>query len=254
MNINYGFSNNLLNRSDPGGYSVGQFNRESGSYSKTENADITIITDDGDRVTISSDRSMDANYSSYIGLLRSGSSMAKAQGYEYQNQLHSNFTMSIVGDLDSEEYDDIMSALETIDSVMEIAFTINVDDLQAVTEKLGGLDSLSGLSASIEVTESVNYEKTQSVVSDSEPEGRGHKGHDCPDKLDHALVKILDSGKNHGKANGHIKHLMNEYLAGLLDSMSEKSGKKEQIHKAGEIIKDMIMDRLGEKTGDLNPT
>ena len=248
MNTEYGFSNNFLNKYDFGGYTTGQFNYTSGKYAKTENADITIITDDGDRVTISSGRSMEASYSSYSGLLRSGSSLVEAEGYEYQSRMHNNFSMSISGDLDSEEYEDIISALETIDSVMKSAASGNMADLQSIAEEFGGLESLSGLTASIRMEESMSYEQVRSVVSEAnEPDAGGNKGHGKADKLDHALRRILHSGKKHGKARGKVKHLVDDYLSQLLDSFSKKPGANQQNRKAGELIKDMIMNRLDEK-------
>lgn len=249
MNTDYGFSNNLLNRSDPGGYYAGQFNWASGSYAKTENADITIVTDDGDRVTISSDRSIEANYSSYSGILRSGSSSAKAEGYVYQSRLRSNLSLSITGELDSEEYDDIISALKTIESVMKGPLSGNIDDMQSMAEKFKELDSLSGLSARIRVEESMSYEQGQAQVSGSDDSmNKDRKDLNAAKKVDHALDRILASGKKSGKAPGRLKHLMDAYLSGLLDSDAKKPGKNHQGRGAGERMKDMIMNRLDEKT------
>lgn len=255
MNTDYGLSNNFLSKYDFGGYATGQFNYTSGSYAKNENADITIVTDDGDRVTISSDMSMESSYTSYSGLLRSGSSSVKAAGYEYQSQLQSNFSMSILGNLDDEEYDDIISALKTIDSVMESVSSGNIVDLQSIAEEFGELESLSGLSASIQVEESMSYQKARSLISEvNEPEDREHKGHRRADKLDHALDRILHSGKKHGKGHGKVKHLMNDYLSQMLDSFSKKPEKSKHSHEAGELMKDLIMNRLAEKADIINPS
>ncbi len=248
MNTTFGFSNNLLGRSDPGGYPVGQFNWASASYTKTENTDIMIVTNDGDRVTISSDSNMEANYSSYSGLLRSGSSSVKAEGYSYKNQLGSNLSLSITGNLDSEEYDDIMAAVKTIESTMEGAFSGNMDEMQALADKFKELDSLSGLSASVKVEESVHYEQGQAQVSGSDDSaGKDLKGVRDAKKIDHALDKIMGSGKRHGKAYGRVRKLMDNYLSGLLDSFSQKAEKNHQGGKTGEIMKGMIMNRLGKK-------
>ena len=248
MNTDYGFSNNFLNKYNFGGYSTGQFNYASGSYAKRENADITIITDDGDRVTISSDTSMESSYASYSGLVRSGSSKVKAEGYKYQSQLRSNFSMSIVGALDSEEYDDIISALKTIDSVMESVSSGNMVDLQSIAEKFGEIESLSGLRASIQIEESMSYKQVQSEIYETnDQDGRENKGHNRADKLDHALDRILHSGKKHGKGHGKVKHLMDDYLSEMLDSFLKKSEKNEYSGEAGELMKDMIMNRLAEK-------
>ena len=255
MNIDYGFSNNLLNKCDFGEYSTGQFKYAASNYAKTENADITIITDDGDRVTISSDTSMESSYSSYSGLLRSGSSSVKVEGYEYQSQRRNNFSMSIVGDLDSEEYDDIVSALKTIDPVMESVSSGNMVDLQSIAEKFGGLESLSGFTASVQVEESMSYEQAQTVVSEvDEKEVRDNKGLRHADKLDHALDSILHSAKKYGKGHGRVKHLMNDYLSEMLDSFTKKSEKNKHNREAGELLKDLIMNRMAEKADIENPS
>ena len=254
MNTTFGFSNNLLGRSGPGGYPVGQLNWASTSYTKTENTDITIVTDDGDRITISSDRNMEANYSSYSGLLRSGSSSVKAEGYSYKSQLSSNLTLSITGDLDSEEYDDIMAAVKTIESAMEGAFSGNMDDMQSMADKFKEFDSLSGLSASIKIEESVNYEQGQAQVSGgNDTAGKDMKGLEDAKKIDHALDRIMGSGKEHGKAYGRVRHLMNDYLSGLLDLFSKKAEKNLKGSKAGETMKNMIMNRLGKKAETGSP-
>ena len=249
MNTDYGLSNNLLNKYDFGGYSTGMFNYTSASYSKTENADITIVTDDGDRVTISTDTGMESGYTSYSGLLRSGSLSARAEGYEFQSRMHSNFSMSISGDLDSQEYEDIISALKTIDSIMESVSSGNMVDLQAIAEEFGGLESLSGLTASIQVQESMSYEQVQAAVSGVNEPAVDNESKNLPNtkKLDDALSGILNSGKKHGKSQGKMRQLMDGYLSALLDSFSRKSGKKQYSHEAGELIKNMIMDRLSDE-------
>ena len=248
MNTDYGFSNNLLNKYDFGGYSTGMFNYASASYSKTENADITIVTDDGDRVTISTDTGMESGYTSYSGLLRSGSSSARAEGYDYQSRMHSNFSMSISGDLDSQEYEDIISALKTIDSVMEGISSGNMVDLQAIAEEFGGLESLSGLTASIQVQESMSYEQVQSAVAGvNEPAVDNESNNQTnTEKLDDALSGILNSGKKHGKSHGKMRQLMDGYLSALLDSFSGKSSEKHHNLEAGKLLKNMIMNRLSE--------
>lgn len=254
MNAINAFSDHYLSRYNSGEY-LSQFKSVSSTSVERENADITIITDDGDKVTISTNKSMESSYSSYSSLLRSDGSLIKADGYEYQSQMHSNFAMSIVGDLDSKEYDDIMTALNAIDAVVKSAFSGNMDALQAMAETFGGLDSLSSLSASIQVEKFVSYEQTQSVVSGSNDPMRKEK-EDFKDarKLDHALAKILNSGKKTGKSSGEIKHHMDDYLSGLLDMFSWKTGGNHQSRKAGELIKDMIMESLLGKAGNYKAT
>jgi hypothetical protein len=248
MNTSYGISNNNYNRFDLGGYSAGQFNYVQGNYAKTGNADITIITDDGDTVTISAENSLKSSYSTYSGLLRSGSASVKAAGYDYSSELSNSLSLSVEGQLDSEEYKDILKAVKTIESLIEKPFTGSMDDLAKLAKEFGGLDTLSSLDASIKVEESMSYEQVQAKVSEvDESKGKETKGNSEWAKLDHSIDTIMKSAKKSGIEHGKLRNMMDNYLSGLLDMFSNKTGKNDDARKAGEHAKDMIMNRLDEK-------
>lgn len=248
MNTAYGLTNNNYNKYGFDGYSTGQFNYVQGNYAKTNSADITIVTDDGDRVTISSSNSLETSYTTYSGLLRSGSASLKAEGYEYASTLSSSLSLSIAGDLDKEEYEDILSAVKTIESLMEKPFKGSMDDLSKLAKEFLSLDSLSSLDAAIRVEESMSYEQTQAVVSEAvESKSEGKKGRSEWARIDHALDSILKSARKSGKSHGDVRDMMDNYLSGLLDMFSKKSEKNDETRKVGEQMKDMIMNRLDEK-------
>jgi hypothetical protein len=250
MNTAYGLTNNNYNKYGFDGYSAGQFNYVQGNYAKTNSADITIVTDDGDRVTISSEKSLETSYATYSGLLRSGSASARVDGYEYMSKLSSSLSLSITGDLDKEEYEDVLAAVKTIESLMEKPFTGSMEDLAKLAKEFGGLDTLSSLDASIKFEESMSYEQTQAVVSEVEkPKGEGSKGRSELAKMDHALDTILKSAKKSGKSNDSVRSMMDDYLSELLAMFSGKADKNDEGKKAGQQMKDMIMKRLDEKAG-----
>ncbi|NLD39301.1 MAG: hypothetical protein GX654_20795 [Desulfatiglans sp.] len=243
-----GLTNNNYNKYGFDGYSSGQFNYVQGHYAKTDSADITIVTDDGDRVTISSSNSLETSYATYSGLLRSGSALINAEGYEYTSKLSSSLSLSITGDLDKEEYEDVLAAVKTIESLMEKSFTGSVDDLNKLAKEFVGLDSLSSLDAAISVEESMSYEQVQAVVSEAvESKGEGRKGRSEWAKMDHALDTILKSARKSGKSHDSVRSMMNDYLTGLFAMFSEKADKNEDGIKAGQQMKDSIMNRLDEK-------
>jgi hypothetical protein len=222
MNTAYGLTNNNYNKYGFDGYSAGQFNYVQGNYAKTNSADITIVTDDGDRVTISSEKSLET----------------------------SSLSLSITGDLDKEEYEDVLAAVKTIESLMEKPFTGSMEDLAKLAKEFGGFDTLSSLDASIKFEESMSYEQTQAVVSEVEkPKGEGSKGRSELAKMDHALDTILKSAKKSGKSNDSVRSMMDDYLSELLAMFSGKADKNDEGKKAGQQMKDMIMKRLDEKAG-----
>jgi hypothetical protein len=248
MNTTSSLANNNYNKYGFDGYSSGQFNYVQGNYTKTGKADITIVTDDGDTVTISSLNNLETSYATYSGLLRSGSSSVKADGYEYMSKLSSSLSLSITGSLDKEEYEDVLSAVKTIESLMEKTSTGSPDDLEKLVAVFGNLDSLSSLDAAITVKESMSYEQTQAALSQSsESKGKDKKDQGELAKVDHALDSILKSAKKSGMEHGKLRTMMDNYLSGLLDMFSNKTGKNDETRKIGEHVKDMIMNRLDEK-------
>jgi hypothetical protein len=65
--------------------------------------------------------------------------------------------------------------------------------------------------------------------------------------MDHALDTILKSARKSGKSHDSVRSMMNDYLTGLFAMFSEKADKNEDGIKAGQQMKDSIMNRLDEK-------
>ena len=134
---------------------------------------------------------------------------------------------------------------------MKSASSGNMFDLRAIAEKFEELDSLSGLSASVQVEETMRYQQVQAVISEvNKPESTESKGRRHARQLDNALGRILNSGRKHGKAHGKVKQLMNDYLTGLLDTFSRKPEENQHNRQAGELMRDMITNRLDQKLCD----
>jgi hypothetical protein len=149
-------------------YSGRQLTRVTESHQ--EDKDITIFTEDGDRVTITSNHQSQASYSKYAAVTHQSNyadfgNMAVVQNkytlfqderFEFENSR--NFSISVDGDLNAQELKDIRKTISAIDNIM--TDILNGGDLtQGVVKaiQLVDLDSISGISANY------RYENATSV-------------------------------------------------------------------------------------------
>ena len=61
-----------------------------------KNTDITIITAEGDKVTLSASTHQEASYLTYSSLVRRGSEMTQIQGKRYSMEINQDFSITIV--------------------------------------------------------------------------------------------------------------------------------------------------------------
>jgi hypothetical protein len=150
------------------------------SVQSTQTAEIEIYTAEGDKVTLSAMIQFEASsesYASYGRLGRSHNSHHHRQdghGQDHQqNAVTGNssasvsstqkYSVSIEGNLNQQELQDIQKALQTIEQASQKMESGNLDGAQNKLEKLGELTSLTGISADISVQQSVTVEKGISI-------------------------------------------------------------------------------------------
>jgi len=127
--------------------------------------DITIYTDEGDKVTLSFESEKSVYYAHYRGQAR------QVQGDRYQNgaalQMQqvavsremlamsddSTFAIAVEGNLNDQELKEIKTALQKIDALMtDIVYSNDTTQMAATTAELRELDSLAGIEADYQYT------------------------------------------------------------------------------------------------------
>ena len=153
-------------------YSDRQLTRVSESHK--ENKDITIFTEDGDRVTITSNQQSQASYSKYSAITHQSNyadfgnmsveqnsyTLFQDERFEFDNSR--NFSISVDGDLNEQELKDIRKTIKTIDKIM--TDILNGDDISQGVEKaiqLVNLDSISGIAANYRYENAISVEKME---------------------------------------------------------------------------------------------
>ena len=146
------------------------------SVSEAQSKDITIYTEEGDRVTVSTENQNSTQLLTYEGLqrkisakegpgfsqVRNTQTMFKGEGF--QSESTSNISITIEGDLNEQEMKDIAAALKDIDRVMT-DFLNNGDVVNAAVKslKLDDLGTISGVDAIYSCEKSVVLEQVTMV-------------------------------------------------------------------------------------------
>lgn len=216
-----------------------------------KNADITIMTAEGDRVTLSTDSKRQASYLTYSGLARGGGAMAQLQGKSFSMEVNRELSITIEGNLSEEELQDIQKSLKTIDRIMHKALSGNTDHALAMTHDVSSMESISSFSASIKIENTVSFEQhniveTQTPIPKPKNEiesGRDYLSHD---RFSRVTDKMMEALKHHGFMNRKLIRPLNKYFSKIFEGISEKqegsekSGKMEMAHR----IRSEMLERL----------
>ena len=142
------------------------------SVSESQNKDITIFTEEGDKVTLSTDQQCQAQSLTYEGLKQSITS-ADFQGHSiseeslamfrreaFESKISKNISISVDGDLNKQELKDIKKAIKGIDKIMRnLLYGGDIVDATAKAAEIGDLSTIAGFEANSRYEKSVVLEK-----------------------------------------------------------------------------------------------
>ncbi len=215
-------SQNLSNLKDFAGPSLGDGKFYAGRINQVttsvENSkDITILTAEGDKVTISTDFQRTSQYTTYNGLARVNDLSLSLGGKNISIDSSSEFSMQVEGNLSEQEIKDIQKAMKAIDKILQSTFSGDLGKTAAMMNKIGNLESISSFEASMESKKSVVVEQAIMTVAEgtveSPVDGKADGSVVNQDSLKQAADQIMDIIKHSGvKPSKFIKPL-NRYLS-----------------------------------------
>ena len=235
--------------------------------SNQQNKDITLVTEEGDKVTISSSFQSQAVYSTYEGLSQYSVSavsenlsmeqnevaMFEGETFEYQNAR--NLSISVDGDLNEQELKAIKKAIKTIDKIMtDILYGKNIPEALAKAMEIGNFDSIASLEANYQFEKNVIVEKTaiQETVTYSKDglaeniEAPNNNELDIENPINEMITAVKDSGVKPSKSKKPIKRLFYNMLNNLPDSDHQN---KPRAHLAEYMGRNLLnrINRLSNK-------
>ena len=128
------------------------------------NADISLITADGDRVTLSGSSALRATHTTYDYLGRLQGQAVVAHGEKFQISTNSEFTVAVQGELDQKELADIKKLFYAIQTTAADLFSGESDKFPAAFRELG-LDSIESFEAVLSYSREASVEQKSSITS-----------------------------------------------------------------------------------------
>ena len=204
--------------------------------------DITIYTDEGDKVTLafeSEDELLYANIQGHayqaqkVGMQNAAAVQLQSVMVAQQSialEREQSFTVTVEGDLSDQELEDIKTALQKIDSLMtDILYAGDFSEAAETTSELRGLESLAGIEATYQYATDIAVQQTEVqenalAASKESPafhrRGHGHRRMPASRFVDDLVKIIKDAGikprmflrplkglfKDYSGHSGHAKH------------------------------------------------
>jgi len=147
------------------------------------NADISLITADGDKVTISASSALLATHTTYDFLGRIEGQALAAHAEKLQISSTSEFAITVEGELDQEELADINKLLDAIKTTVAGAFSGKSDKLQQSLAGFGDLDSIASFEATLSYSREASAERATRIASAGEAAGDDGTGTAPTNKL-----------------------------------------------------------------------
>jgi hypothetical protein len=123
--------------------------------SQSQTADITIVTAEGDTVTLSSSRTAELTFSTYDAQGQVGGSSVSFSGMSAELHRTSAFSFSVDGDLNKDELKDIRRAIRTIQKAANDVLKGHEEQAASRTAKLARLDQIAIIDADLEFNREV---------------------------------------------------------------------------------------------------
>ena len=127
------------------------------SVNEEQQADINIVTAEGDKVTLSSDYRAAATLATYEHLALSDSGYRKIEAQIQNFKLEQDIAVTVEGDLNPQELTDIKTLLSDLGATFKEFLTSGGQDPPGVDEDFSKLASLKSVQAQFEYSASVGY-------------------------------------------------------------------------------------------------
>jgi len=147
----------------PADFQYTKFNRA--SVELRASAGISLVTADGDKVTLNASSSIQAGLQTYDYFGRTRGQTVAARGEELQLATSNGYAVTVEGKLDQAELADIRQLISTLSSVSKDFFAGNSQDGLQHLAQLDDLDSIASFKASFNYTRQVSAVAASQISS-----------------------------------------------------------------------------------------
>ncbi len=212
--------------------------------SRKETQDITITTEEGDKVTISSLDTLKADYMAFDYSEQLNNQTASLEAEKLNVSSKHAFKMTVEGDLNTEEQKDIENILSQLDGIMKDLVS---GDLDAVMEEALGIiddnETISGLNATLKFHQriSMSQRTMTQTTGDSLPAGKPLLDSNFIATITDKLMDIINQST---VGTEKLKEPVNGYFSQLLDKLGTENEETDPLTKMINQLNTELLDRM----------
>jgi hypothetical protein len=214
------------------------------SVATSQDVALNLTTTEGDTVSISMAASAQADYLKYLETGQDENGVYAHQLEAYSADSQQSFSMTVNGDLNQEELDDIGQALKIIDRMMGSFVQGRLEPVLAQAGKLAQLDTVSDLALDM------SYTKSVLVVQQSQVQNAAA----TPNSESGSRSQLADAGRTSSSLAQSTQSQLSMEAAELSASMAKQlSLVKEftkQLHSSVQQIFDKYRQRLQQSNSN----
>lgn len=134
-------------------YNFSQINHA--SIASEQSTDITIMTEEGDKVTLSSDIQIDASLTTYNSKALTNTTYTESRGKLFSFDANRQINIAVEGDLNDQEKEEIEKVLKAISEMINDFLSGKNDQIVENTGDFADLTTISNVEAEFEIKKSV---------------------------------------------------------------------------------------------------
>ena len=120
-----------------------------------QHTDISIMTEEGDKVTLSSDAYIDASLTTYNSMAQTNSSYVDSKGMLFSFNASRQISVGVEGDLNDKEKKEIKEVIKTIFKMIRGFLSGKTGDMAKTARKLTDLEEISNVKAEFQQSKTV---------------------------------------------------------------------------------------------------
>ena len=197
------------------------------SASSRKSTDISLVTAEGDKVTISAKSALQAELVSYDYRGRLNGNEASLQGRSLQISAENSFALSVEGDLSKEELADIQNLVKKIEKLGSDFFSQPLEESLAQTLELGDLDSIASFEANLRYEQrltaaQVVKEEIEAPAVSAPTTGQFGAPAISAEDVQNFIKKLLDEVKDSQMDEENVVDQLSTFLSKLFEKLAKE--------------------------------
>jgi hypothetical protein len=183
--------------------------------SSRKSTDISLVTAEGDKVTISAKSAVQAGFVAYDYRGRLNGNEVSLSGRSLQVSAENSFALSVEGDLSKEELADIKKLVAKIEKLGSEFFSRPLEDSLTKTLELGDLDSISSFAANLRYEQQLTIAQVAKEELNTSPTS--------------SLAPSAGQLDSSAISKGSVKNFIEKLLSEVKDSQVDEEKVTEQL-------------------------